>query len=184
MTQCHPAQDASGLHPLLAEYVHGVSGVFEAGNESIVPEMVAGLVPPLLGEKDLLRPNQRISDPECYKRHLLYAEPKGRFTLLALVWLPSQQTPVHGHNAWCVVGVHEGAIGVTTYRRDNPHLTDCCALSTSGDFTAPAGTVSFVQPDPEGIHRLSNTSAKAVITLHTYGMNLLNEPTAINKIYA
>ena len=90
MTQCHPAQDASGLHPLLAEYVHGVSGVFDAGNASHAPEMVAELVPPLLEADDLLRPDQRISDPECYRRHLLYAEPEGCFTLLALIWLPGQ----------------------------------------------------------------------------------------------
>ncbi len=184
MKQSHPAQDPSGLHPLLAEYVHGVSGVLDAENPGNTPNMVADLVPPLFEADDLLRPDQRTSDSESYQRHLLYAEPKGRFTLLALVWLPGQQTPVHGHNAWCVVGVHEGAIGVTTFRRDNPHLADCRALSTSGDFTAPAGTVSFVQADPEGIHRLSNTSAKAAITLHTYGMNLLDEPTAINKLYA
>lgn len=184
MNQCHPARDASGLHPLLAEYVHGVSGVLDAGNPGSTPKMVAELVPPLFEADDLLRPDQRISDPECYKRHLLYAEPQGRFTLLALIWLPGQQTPVHGHNAWCVVGVLEGAIGVTTYSRDNPHLADCRALSTSGDFTVSAGTVSFARPDPEGIHRLTNASAKAVVTLHTYGMNLFDEPTAINKLYA
>ena len=184
MAQSHPAHDVSGLHPLLAEYVHGVSRVFDAGSARNAPKMVAALVPPLLDEEELLRPDQRTSDPESYQRHLLYAEPKGRFTLLALVWLPGQETPVHGHNAWCVVGVHEGAIDMTTFRRDNPHLADCRALSTSGDFTAPAGTVSFVQPDPEGIHRLSNTSATVAITLHTYGMNLLDEPTAINKLYS
>ena len=178
-----PAPDASDLHPVLAEYVHGVSVVLDAVKRSNAPELIAKLVPPMLEAGDLLRYDQRLAGQDSYRRHLLYAEPKRRFTLLALIWLPGQQTPIHGHNAWCVVGVHEGAIDVTTYRRENADRADCSALSKTGDFTAPSGSVSFVQPDPEGIHRLSNTSAKPVITLHTYGMDLVEEPSAINKLY-
>src|SRR5690606_34853383 len=53
----------------------------------------------------LLVPRQRVGSVAGYARHLLYADAKGRFSVVALVWQPGQRTPVHAHYTWCAYRV-------------------------------------------------------------------------------
>jgi hypothetical protein len=69
---------------------------------------VTSALAPYLGQADLLTPEQRIGDPNRDRQHLLHVPPDGAYSLLAIVWLPGQTTPIHDHITWCVVGVHEG----------------------------------------------------------------------------
>src|SRR3954451_21867502 len=57
------------------------------------------------GAGGLLTPEQYEGDPERYRQHLLHAESDGSFSIVGLVWLPGQCTPVHDHVSWCVTGV-------------------------------------------------------------------------------
>src|SRR6516162_10905733 len=57
---------------------------------------------------DLLPADLRNGDPVGYQSHLLYAEPDSSFSIVAMVWLPGQQTAIHDHVAWCVTGVLQG----------------------------------------------------------------------------
>ena len=50
----------------------------------------------------LLSPGQLAGDPSGYQTHLVHAEPDGSFSIVVMVWLPGQRTPVHDHVAWCV----------------------------------------------------------------------------------
>ena len=72
----------------------------------------AGLVARKLSQHlpaaDVLSPEQRLGDRDGYSSHLLYSEPGGAFSIVALVWCPGQVTPVHDHVTWCVFGVIEG----------------------------------------------------------------------------
>ncbi len=45
----------------------------------------------------LLSPRQLAGDPGGYQTHLVHAEPDGSFSIVVMVWLPGQQTPVHDH---------------------------------------------------------------------------------------
>ena len=71
---------------------------------------------PFLGRADLLAPEHRRADPDRYRANLVHVAPDGAFSLLALVWLPGQATPIHDHLSWCVVGVHQGAELESRYR--------------------------------------------------------------------
>src|SRR5436190_13201744 len=71
-------------------------------------ELVADALRPFLSARDLLDEHQRVGDPARYLQHVLHVEPDGSFSIVALVWLPGQETPVHDHVAWCVTGVYEG----------------------------------------------------------------------------
>src|SRR5262249_47647979 len=62
----------------------------------------------LLGTPYRLTPEQGEPDPDHYRQHILHAEEDGRFSIVALVWLPGQSTSVHDHVSWCVVGIHQG----------------------------------------------------------------------------
>jgi predicted metal-dependent enzyme (double-stranded beta helix superfamily) len=52
-------------------------------------------------ETGLLSDAQRESGLDCYRRHLLVADPLGRYAVAALVWQAGQASPVHGHHTWC-----------------------------------------------------------------------------------
>ena len=46
----------------------------------------------------LLHPDQRVPQAECYARHILYSDSAGRFTILAIVWGAGQFSPPHAHH--------------------------------------------------------------------------------------
>jgi len=59
---------------------------------------------------DILSAEQRTGDPANYRDHLLRAETDGSFSIIAVVWIPGQVTPVHDHITWCVSGVIQGLV--------------------------------------------------------------------------
>ncbi|MDX3078412.1 hypothetical protein PV364_39730, partial [Streptomyces sp. MI02-7b] len=69
-----------------------------------------------LQHPDLLSPEHMEPDSAQYRQHVLHVDPQGRFSLVALVWLPCQATPVHDHTTWCVVGTYLGTEEETSYR--------------------------------------------------------------------
>ena len=128
---------------------------------------------------DLKQPQGR----NTYTRHLLFADPKKRFTILALYWPTGVTTSIHGHNAWGVVGVYDGAVAVTCYEKveiDGGAWT----LTESANLIVGPGVISTVRPDPDGIHRIHNPFSNPAWTVHIYGMDLLTDPVAINVVYA
>ncbi len=112
---------------------------------------------------------------DTYRRHVLHADPLGRFTVLSVVWRPGQGTPVHGHTAWGAVGVYRGTPSVANYRlvRDGAVELACEAVCSPGDVTT-------VQPGIDYPHRVCNASEQLAITVHTYGRDLLADPASIN----
>jgi len=126
----------------------------------------------------LLDDEEMIPAEDGYARHILYADPERRFTLLSLVWLPGQFTPVHGHTAWGVVGVYAGTPTEARFsKKDDGAVQKTAYLCRPGDVTTTSvGTTEM--------HRIINASADKVVTLHCYGLDLLDNPCAINIVYA
>ncbi|WP_262695828.1 cysteine dioxygenase family protein [Kordiimonas aquimaris] len=127
-----------------------------------------------------------------YSRHMIYADPAGRFSIIAVKWMPGACTPVHGHNAWGCVGVVNGEIGCETYEHKNGGCPegyepekelDVTDLVSTGKIIAGPGKVASVEPDPCGIHRIFNPTNAPATTLHIYGMNLSENPDGLNKWY-
>jgi predicted metal-dependent enzyme (double-stranded beta helix superfamily) len=171
-----PVGPRQGIKPALAAYVAAVEDILAGGvDEADVPVRVAAALAPLAAVRDLLEPAQRMGDPQSYARHTLYADPEGRFTVLAIVWQPGQTSCVHGHSAWCAVAVHEGRPSVALYDYEQgygalPGREICCA----------PGYVTWVHPGVQQPHRLFNADSRVAITLHTYGRDLRQDPAAIN----
>ncbi len=170
-------------HAALQLYTAAVSRILETTPLDDAPELIVAAAAELVVVPDLLTQAQSAGDPETYRRHLLYADPDGRFTVLALVWEPGQFTPVHGHHAWGVVGVHQGELCSASYRH-SPMPDAPLAVAPDGVVSVSAGAVCSVRPDPEGIHRLANISSHRAISIHTYGMDISDNPARINKVYA
>ena len=162
--------------PALLRYVAEVENILTSSADSAaIPARVAGPLGELACVRDLLSPEQRSGHPDKYTRHTLYADPQGRFTVLAIVWMPGQSTPVHGHTAWGVVAVYEGRPTVALYEYEPgygalPGKEICCV----------PGEVSWVRAGIQYPHRIFNADQRVAITLHTYGRDLSRDPCAIN----
>lgn len=149
----------------------------------LTPEAMAGEVRAALeeatAEATWLPPERRRANHERYARHLLYADPAGRFSILSLVWDHGQMSPVHGHHCWCAVGVYHGTLIETHYRAGAAGAAPVALGSTRRD----ARTSSF-DPAAHGIHRLANASGAPAVSLHVYGVAGEQIATGVNRIYA
>ncbi len=139
-------------------------------------DAAASALAPFLGRPDLLAPHQRIGDPAGYRQHLLHVPDSGAYSLVALVWLPGQTTPVHDHITWCVVGVHSGDEHEIRYRVAGRQLVEI------GRAVGPQGSVEALVP-PGDIHRVTNIGAGTAISLHVYGADLRQRGTSIRRCY-
>jgi 3-mercaptopropionate dioxygenase len=61
---------------------------------------------------------------EQYRQHVRHVEPDGSFSVVTLVWLPGQPTPIHDHVTWCVVGVYKGNEHEVRFRLENENDVD------------------------------------------------------------
>lgn len=131
---------------------------------------------------NLLTAAQKQGDTHSYRRHLLYAAPDGSCTVLALVWLPGQTTPIHGHTAWGAVGVYEGNPFCENYDT-TVNSQGAMSLRSKMKLRLHAGDLSSVRPGIDDLHRLGNDTCSRAITIHVYGRDLLAEPDSLNIVF-
>lgn len=117
-------------------------------------------------EEVLLTPEQCEGAANGYRRHLLIADPQGRYAVAALVWQPGQASPVHGHHTWCGYTVLDGVLLETLYEWDE---RAGCASAIRTQLRE-AGAVSYVRAGLAAIHRLAHAGALPAISLHVYGV--------------
>ena len=134
----------------------------------------------LLQAPDWLDEVNREPSPDAYRQHLLHVDEAGRFSVVALVWLPGQRTPIHDHVAWCVVGVLEGAEEEVTYSLHGEPDGEEVLVERGRHRSAP-GDVSFLVPPSENIHCVRNAGASTAISIHVYGADIGRLGTSINR---
>lgn len=141
---------------------------------------VAAVLGPMLGDPALVAPQQREPDPTHYRQHVLHVEPDGSFSVVALVWLPGQETPIHDHVSWCVVGVHDGQEFETRYRVEQQENGP--ALVREGNAVNPTGSTAALNP-PGDIHKVANPGPGLAISLHVYGADIGVLGSSIRRRY-
>jgi len=171
-TMIHAARRAA-LGDLTGALDRAVRG--HASDEATA-EAVSRALAPYLGATGLLTDEQREGDTERYRQHVLHVADDGAFSLVALVWLPGQATPVHDHVCWCVVGVHEGEEEEVRYVLDGDRLV------VTEQLVNPTGDVSIALP-PGDIHLVRNAGTDLAISLHVYGADLRHTGTSIRRRY-
>lgn len=109
--------------------------------------------------------------PERYSQYLLHADSAERFSIVSFVWGPGQQTPIHDHTVWGLIGMLRGAEDSQSYRWENDQL-----LPHGEPVRLKVGDVEAVAPQVAGlhdIHRVSNLYDDRVsISIHVYGANI------------
>lgn len=106
---------------------------------------------------------------ERYQQYLLYADARQRFSVVSFVWGPGQQTPVHDHTVWGMVGVLRGAELAAPFRIG----PDGRPEPAGDEVRLDAGHVDLVSPTIGDIHRVRNAFDDRVsISIHVYGANI------------
>ena len=135
----------------------------------------------LLEDRDVLPAAARLGSPDRYTQHVLHVAPDRSHSIVALVWYPGQQTAIHDHVSWCVVGVYEGEETQTLY-----HLADeeggVCLVET-GREVAKRGSCTALIPPAENIHRVANAGSGQAISIHVYGADIERLGSSINKTF-
>ena len=127
---------------------------------------------------DRLTDLQRKGSPEKYMRNVLYGDPAGRFTVMALVWRQGQFTPVHGHWTWCGYSILSGEMEEEIYEWD-PEVR---VAQLKGKIRRAINCVVVSPPGLDDIHRLGNVASEAAISLHVYGVDSLSIAKQVNRV--
>jgi predicted metal-dependent enzyme (double-stranded beta helix superfamily) len=165
----------SGLDTLVAA-VRGVVSRHADWRETA--RLVAAELERCLPSSEVLTVEQRTGDPNDYRSHLLYSEPGGTFSIVALVWRPGQVTGIHDHVTWCVFGVIQGIEHEELFRLDEGR--GC--LVRVGTRTNRVGEVSGFAP-PGDIHRVRNVGEHTAISLHIYGTDVSRIGSSVRRYY-
>jgi predicted metal-dependent enzyme (double-stranded beta helix superfamily) len=123
----------------------------------------------LIAEDNWLPDSYAQPSADRYQQFLLYADARQRFSVVSFVWGPGQQTPVHDHTVWGLVGVLRGAEVARSYARDEQGTL----ITVGEDTLLERGAVAAVSPSIGDIHRVSNAFDDRVsISIHVYGANI------------
>src|SRR4051795_820130 len=130
------------------------------------PHAIGTRLGALLAHDGWLAPEHRVGNAEHYTQHLLHVSSCRRLSIVALVWLPGQRTPVHDHVSWCVVGVYEGEEAEVRYRLDG--TGEDRHLVATGTGINPHGSTCGFAP-PGDLHEVANAGNSKAISIHVYG---------------
>lgn len=119
----------------------------------------------------------------AYQRHLLLADPQGRYSVVAIVWQRDQYSPVHGHHTWCAYSVVRGALSEASFDWCEAAQAAQLKTTSAADLRLP-GEVSYTDAGHGGIHRLGNPHAEPAISVHIYGVPGEHITTAVNDLVA
>jgi predicted metal-dependent enzyme (double-stranded beta helix superfamily) len=136
----------------------------------------------LLAEPALLTPQQREPDPAHYRSHLLAVAPSRTFSVVGLVWLPGQMTPIHDHICWCVVGVVQGVEREQRYGLRADETGEHFLVPDSGETLIAGHTCELIPPE-ENIHQVRNAGDDLAISLHVYGADIGVYGSSINQCF-
>jgi predicted metal-dependent enzyme (double-stranded beta helix superfamily) len=107
-------------------------------------------------------------DPDRYSQYLLYCDLKERFSIVSYVWAPGQETPIHDHTVWGLLGVLRGSEVSQRY------VPGDGAMEPVGHIERlESGATDMVSPTIGDIHRVRNGSAaRPSVSIHVYGGNI------------
>lgn len=142
--------------------------IARCSNEPELLERVQAAMRRLVEFDDWLPAELSQPHPQYYQQYLLHADPAGRFSVVSFVWGPKQQTPIHDHTVWGVIGMLRGSELAQSYHRTSDGMVEAEPARR-----LQPGDVSAVSPTIGDIHRVSNACDDQVsISIHVYGTDI------------
>lgn len=177
----------------LQRFIGGMDALADRGlGPTEMAAQAARLLPAVLARPDCLPGEYRGPNSEHYEQHIVHVHSEGQYSVVALVWLPGQATPVHDHRCWCVVGVLEGTEQETRYTLRRPVGFSSASSQDSADewlavkesLRNTPGSVSVLVPPQENIHQVVNGSDTLAVSIHVYGADIGLLGTSINRVFS
>jgi len=159
--------NSQNIAPQLQQFVDGVSNLLEQNkSEAEFHPEVGELLKELVKEDNWLDPKYAVPDSEYYRQYLLYVDPQERFSVVSFVWGPGQETPVHNHTVWGVIGMLRGE----EYEQSFGIGADNILIPSDKEARLLPGDIGFVSPSIGDVHRVRNAFDDQVsISIHIYG---------------
>jgi predicted metal-dependent enzyme (double-stranded beta helix superfamily) len=180
-TQLQSASIASPVGPRriggIGELAAAISAACD-GPDTAMKVRVRAALERAVAEPDLLSAEQRALHAQCYARHVIYSDPLGRFTILAIVWGAGQFSPPHAHDTWCAYAVYENSLEETLF------AMGAGAAKAKQVCTQPRhpGYSCFAGAGLDQIHKLGNPGAVPAISIHVYGVGRERISSHVNRI--
>jgi 3-mercaptopropionate dioxygenase len=123
-------------------------------------------------------------DPRCTEpregrsvQYLIHRHPQNAYTITATVFPEGYCTSVHDHTVWGLIGLWHGEEQEERFVRvDDGSQPDRAALRPVGTVLNRAGSVTWLIPPDQEIHRIRNLSPFPSLSIHVYGGDLDNKP--------
>ena len=168
--------------PALENFVASMDAVVAAERDpGVTAACAAALLVPALADDTLLEARHQEPFDDRYRQHVVHVHPEGRYSVVALVWRPGHETPIHDHRCWCVVGVWRGIERETTYDLHAAGGREWLAVRDS--TICRPGDVSVLVPPEEDIHRVENAGDELAISVHVYGADIAALGSSINETF-
>lgn len=137
-------------------------------DEAEILERGAPLLADLVAVDDWLPAAYAQPSPIRYRQYLLYADAREDFSVVSFVWAAGQETPIHDHTVWGLIGLLRGKESSQAYAQD-----DQGRLRASGSpLTLYPGDVTAVSPSVGDLHDVRNAGSDVSISIHVYGGNI------------
>jgi predicted metal-dependent enzyme (double-stranded beta helix superfamily) len=122
------------------------------------------------------------SEPDNLRRHLLFRDPRARFSIQAIQWGAGQTSAIHDHLAWCVAGVYQGEQLETLYdfrptRQEKVLVPISRECKRRGDVTHFAATKT-------NIHQVENSGTETAVSIHVYGVDIQKVGSSVRQSYS
>jgi predicted metal-dependent enzyme (double-stranded beta helix superfamily) len=156
-------------HQRLRDFVAQLAALLDRQpDEATILARGSELLRPLLQHDDWLDEAFAQPHPQRYQQYLLHADAQQRFSVVSFVWGPGQQTPVHDHRVWGLIGMLRGAEVSQGFKAEHG------ALAIDGaPVRLEPGQIDAVSPRVGDIHRVSNAFDDRVsVSIHVYGANI------------
>jgi predicted metal-dependent enzyme (double-stranded beta helix superfamily) len=153
------------------ELIRRLDAVVDPSDDAVTCRGVKKVLVEVVASGDqFLAPQFLAPAPNRYARRLVHRDPKGRYTVLAMVWDRGQGTALHDHaGMWCVECVYRGRIRVTSYSvHGGDPERDIVRFEKETVIMAGVGEAGALIP-PFEYHMIENPEDMAAITLHVYG---------------
>jgi predicted metal-dependent enzyme (double-stranded beta helix superfamily) len=123
----------------------------------------------LVSHDDWLQDEFTVPDQTRYQQFLLHADSRQRFSVVSFVWGPGQETPIHDHRVWGLIGMLRGA----EYSQGFARSADGRLEQEGRPIRLEPGQVETLSPHSNDIHQVSNALDDQVsISIHVYGANI------------
>ncbi|MNM79061.1 Cysteine dioxygenase type I [compost metagenome] len=154
----------------LRHFIGALSDLLDrAPDEATLLDQGQGLLGSLVAHDDWLPDALAQPDPHRYQQYLLHCDSRQRFSIVSFVWGPGQQTPIHDHRVWGLIGMLRGA----EYSQGFARTEQGTLLPAGAPVRIDPGHVEAVSPRIGDIHQVSNAFDDQVsISIHVYGANI------------